>query len=671
VSRWVAVVAALAAVLLAPAAAASCDTPGPTLRAGVGRADITPPTGYAFGGWTRADRVGRGVHTRLTATALVLQRGDRRVALVSVDLFAATGGLVKEAAERNADLGFTERNVLVSASHTHAGPSGYANFPTFNTLAPSLETTGRPNTFVELIQPRPADRQLYSFLVARLALAIRRAAVTTHPASVGWGTSSLPDVTRNRSLEAHLANHGIIAEPGTRRPEDDPDGVQHTIAPEVDVLRVDRLVRRRVRSSRRRGARRRLRTVAVPIGAWSMFANHGTTVPSEYPYFNQDHHGAAVRVFEREVRRLGRTPTRRAVLNVYGNGNEGDQSAALERQSIEHAEAVGRREAGAMIEAWREAGRRMSRRPDLDLRWTRTCFCGQETEGGRVASEPLPGMPFLTGSEEGRGPLYDVTRVPFEGRRSPFPDDSHGHKIGIPATSRESVPVAVPLMTVRVGDRVIASLPGEPTVEVGRRTRRAVLDAMAGAGVSRVIVAGLANEFILYLTTPEEYDRQHYEGGSTLFGPLAANLLRQELAGLAGRMARGEPNPEPYAFDPRNGVAADAAPFGDGAPSGAPDTQPGPVRRGADAEFAWRGGPGGHDRPLDVPFVTIERRKRGGGGWERVTDDLWLDVRWLVDDQGRHVASWSVPAGAQPGTHRFVITARRYRVASASFPVSR
>jgi len=52
------------------------------LPAGIARADTTPPTGYAFGGWTRADRVGRGVHTRLNATALVLERGDRRVALV-------------------------------------------------------------------------------------------------------------------------------------------------------------------------------------------------------------------------------------------------------------------------------------------------------------------------------------------------------------------------------------------------------------------------------------------------------------------------------------------------------------------------------------------------------------------------------------------------------------
>ena len=189
----------------------------------------------------------------------------------------------------------------------------------------------------------------------------------------------------------------------------------------------------------------------------------------------------------------------------------------------------------------------MSTRPQLDLRWTRTCFCGQEVPGGRVASEPMAGIPFLTGSEEGRGPLYDETGVPFEGRRTEGSGfESQGHKVGVPgATSTETVPQAVPLMTVRVADRVIASLPAEPTVEVGRRVRQAVLGATRDAGVRRVIVSGLANEFIQYLTTPEEYDRQHYEGGSTLYGPLSAVLLTQELGTLAGRMARGEPAQPP------------------------------------------------------------------------------------------------------------------------------
>jgi hypothetical protein len=353
------------------------------------------------------------------------------------------------------------------------------------------------------------------------------------------------------------------------------------------------------------------------------------------------------------------------IVNVYGNSNEGDQSAGLESRGPAHAEYVGRREADAMFAAWERAGRAMSTRPDLDLRWTRTCFCGQEVPGGRVASEPMAGLPFLTGSEEGRGPLYDVTGVPLEDRRSAGVGfESQGHKLAVPgATSTKTVPQAVPLMTVRVADRVIASLPAEPTVEVGRRVKQAVLDAAAPAGVKRVIVSGLANEFIQYLTTPEEYDRQHYEGGSTLYGPLSSVLLTQELGALAGRMARGEPAQEPHPFDPRNGVTADAAPFGAGAEAGTAETQP--AGSSPTPQFTWRGGERGLDKPLDTPFITVERRVRGA--WRRHTDDLWLDIVWQLGDTNRYTATWNVPAGTPGGTYRFVITARRYKLESAPF----
>ena len=47
-----------------------------------------------------------------------------------------------------------------------------------------------------------------------------------------------------------------------------------------------------------------------------------------------------------------------------------------------------------------------------------------------MASQSAVGMPFLTGSEEERGPLFDITGEHFETRRLPVdPGDAHGHKI--------------------------------------------------------------------------------------------------------------------------------------------------------------------------------------------------------------------------------------------------
>ena len=587
---------AVLAVLLACAPAHAAG-----LRAGVGKADVTPQTGYYLGGWTRADRVAGGQHTRLHARALVLERDGRKVALVSLDLFMVPGGMVKHVGDALRSRGFSEQNILISASHTHSGPGGYANFPTLNTAAPSLQTATDPFSFFRLLDPNPADRQLYTFITRQITTAIRRADADLGPAAAGWGSGRIVGLTRNRSIEAHLANHGVLKERGEGSEADDPGGYLHTIDPAVNVLRVDKL-------RRRRGSRRRVR---VPIGAWSTFADHGTVTKSSFQFYNGDHHASAMRVFESRVRREGRTPKGQEVLNVYGNSNEGDMSAGLDRSGPAASDYVGRVEAGAMVRAWRRAGRRLSRTPALDMRWTRVCFCGQETEGGRVASASQVGIPFLTGSEEERGPLFDVTQEELEGRRAPAGTDPHGVKLSAPGVGG-GVPNAVPLLAVRVGPRLIVSLPGEGTKEVGERIRTAVGSAVAGSGIEGVVLSGLANEFVLYFTTPEEYDRQHYEGGNTQFGRHSSTLMKVELAKLAGSLARGESAPAPYAFDPTNGVAPDGPPYGDGAAGARALEQPATgYRRLERATFSWQGGPLGLDRPVDRAFVVAERRRGG------------------------------------------------------------
>ncbi len=39
-------------------------------------------------------------------------------------------------------------------------------------------------------------------------------------------------------------------------------------------------------------------------------------------------------------------------------------------------------------------------------------------------------------------------------------------------------------------------------------------------------MVGLANGYIGYLMTPEEYDQQHYEGGHTVYGKWTSLLAR-------------------------------------------------------------------------------------------------------------------------------------------------
>jgi neutral ceramidase len=644
---------ALAALAIAPAAQAA------TLRAGVGKADITPRTGYYLGGWTRADRVAGGQHTRLFSRALVLKRGTRKVAMVQVDLFMIPGGMVRQIGDALASRGFSERNILISASHTHSGPGGFANFPTLNTTAPSLQTVRDPFSFARLLKPDAADPALYTFLVHQIAAGIRRADSDLAPAEAGWGSSRLLGITRNRSIEAHLADHGLQLERGQGSEAQDPGGYPHTIDPDVNVLRVDKLVRVKGRRKRRR----------VPIGGWSTFADHGTVTKSSFPFYNADHHASAERVFEQGVRRRGRVARRQDVINVYGNSNEGDQSAGLTRSGPAASDYVGRVEAAAMLRAWGSARKRLSRTPPIETRWTRMCFCGQVVDGRQVASESQVGVPFLTGSEEERGPLYDITHQHFEGKRKPADlGDPHGYKLSAPGVGA-GVPHAVPLLALRIGPRLVVSLPGEGTKEVGARIKAAAAEAVRGSGIDKVVLSGLANEFILYLTTPEEYDRQHYEGGNTQFGRESSVLVQNNITRLAGTLAHGQPAPPAFPFDPTNGVRPTGPAYGSGAASAGDPAQPvSSYRRLRRATFAWDGGALGLDRPVDRAFVTAQRRDRRGR-WRAYDSDLGLGMLWTVSAGGRYQVRWEIPLSAPRGAYRLRVTAKRYRIASRTFRV--
>ena len=318
------------------------------------------------------------------------------------------------------------------------------------------------------------------------------------------------------------------------------------------------------------------------------------------------------------------------------------------------------------------------------MRWTRVCFCGQATPFGRLAGFAVFGRSYLTGSEEGRGPLFDATGEVLEGQRLAAPVEPQGIKIpALTDSDRTLEPIAVPLSAARIGNRVMLTVPGEMTVELGRRVRASARAALSGSELRHVVVAGYANEYVSYLTTPEEYAAQHYEGGTTVYGPASGPFLTAALADLAGRLGSGAPPPPAYPFDPTRGLRPDGPGYPAGAPAGRITRQPRAAARLRRAELRWRGGADGLDRPLDRAFVTVQRL--GPGGWTSVDDDRGLRILWRVDDDRpagardpraplgapRHATG---PGGRRrselrPGRYRFVVSATRYRLVSRSFRV--
>jgi len=164
-----------------------------------------------------------------------------------------------------------------------------------------------------------------------------------------------------------------------------------------------------------------------------------------------------------------------------------------------------------------------------------TCF-SEMGQTSCTARRPYPGMAVLGGAEDGRTSFWDHGWK--EGDRN---GDIPGQGSKIPALHRPLtkllfprcwVPRTVPVLAITIGDLLLVGLPGEFTMVMGRRIEA---DLVGADGTEKVLLVGLANEYLSYFATPEEYDLQHYEGASTLYGPasgpLLAHALRQLVAG--------------------------------------------------------------------------------------------------------------------------------------------
>lgn len=220
----------------------------------------------------RPDIATDGVHTRLTGRALVLDDGDTPVVLVATDL----GFPLRkdDLVARVADLGYTSATVLYHASHTHAGPEA-----------------------------------LDDWQVDQLARAIRRAHASRVPVAAGWGTAEVPRVNRNRSVEAHLANHGMDLFPGQGAHDDDPNGAAHTRDTTVRVLRIDRA------------------DGSGPLTAWTHFPVHLTTVTPANSLWDADLAGTATWHLAERVeagQHDDHVDDRDGFTAIYANGAQGD-----------------------------------------------------------------------------------------------------------------------------------------------------------------------------------------------------------------------------------------------------------------------------------------------------------------------------------------------------------
>lgn len=91
------------------------------MRAGFARTTFPIPPGTPMGGYMARKLPSTGTLDALQIATLVLDDGHDQLTIIGADVIAIDGDLVAQIARR---AGVDERNLLLAASHTHAGPRG-------------------------------------------------------------------------------------------------------------------------------------------------------------------------------------------------------------------------------------------------------------------------------------------------------------------------------------------------------------------------------------------------------------------------------------------------------------------------------------------------------------------------------------------------------------------
>ena len=512
------------------------------LRAGAAARDMTPALGGHLAGFgSIRSEVSRRVWGRLFATALVLDDGSGgRVALVAIDFHAGTRYLAELVARETApELGIGIDRLFLSGSHTHSGPGHVYG----NTLYDKMAAGGYG-----------LDRVGAERIARAIAAAVREATAGLQPAKVGHGVARRWGYSQNRSLRA-FTNDGARPDQFARahaRLEDLPPGISQeglAVDPRVQVIWAEDL----------QGA---------PIGAFATFAAHGTAIPAAQATLSADWCGCAVRAAQDRVARApgywpAATPRRRVPIGLAA-GAMGDVDVDLPGVDIAGIVALqGTALAARVGEAVGEtieraiANARSSLESTLSIvtRFAEPEPSGAWLEDGRkLASYPAFGIPALGGSELGRNFALDAdvlaSSLNLESRRGDYrPEDPHAPKLTFESaivevfTGRPAAVLPIRLVTIVGNYRTLqlAGLPGEPTTLFSGRMERMLLDR----GATAVMIAGVTGDYAGYFTTGREYDRQHYEGASTIWGRCTGDWLIEEVRDLAaGRV----PPPTTEAF---------------------------------------------------------------------------------------------------------------------------
>ncbi len=437
------------------------------LRAGAAAVNITPPLGIEINGGTGPD-IARHVHDELQAKTLVLDDGKTRLAMVVVDNCLIDRAVFDQAkALIHQHTGIASNHVSISTTHTHSAGS----------------VTG-----VHLTEPDPAYR---AWLPSRLADSVRLAVNNLAPASIAWGSGSVPGHVFNRRIRVKpgvtytnlLGKTGDGAKMNWSSPEPAVDGTfSGPVDPEVFVVSVRHADGR-------------------PLALLANYSLHyvGGVGPG---HLSADYFGEFANVM---TDRLGATRQDPPFVALLSNGTSGDINNLDYRETrrtqppyeqIRRVAADVGGEVARVLDALTPAYR------------TNVVLRAASIELPLRIRKPSPAeLERARGIVNGRDRLALRTWTEFYAREqlilANYPDQ-----------------LSLPLQVFRVGDLAIVQWPGEIFAVSG-------LELKARSPLKPVFNISLANGWFGYIPPPEQHALGAYETWRGRTSPLETNAIPQ------------------------------------------------------------------------------------------------------------------------------------------------
>jgi len=409
--------------------AISFPSKGQNLKASVSSVDITPPIEmkYTLGGYgERMNKPAEAIHDRIWAKALALREGNRKYAIITLDILGLPSNVKSDLIKRVSGEGWSMKNIMLLPSHSH----GSLEMAALN----SKNLLNSPQ--IGIFQP-----ELLAFLLDKLEALINDADQNYRPVKIGTGSRVIDGLNRNRRK--------------------DPDVDKELIVTRIDL------------------------TNGKPMAVLVNWTAHPTfldgkdmLVSAEWPGYLQS-----------ELQNL----IGNGVTTMYYNGAEGDQSPIFDepKNAYEKIEIYGKQMAVNAFNLYKE----IKTRDVKEFRYS-----------------------------------YNVIKLPGHVAHPSFMKTG-GEEYGLDENSVKIVmnmlgPTEVGLGAIRIGDLIISGVPGEMTAILGMKVK----SSLRGGGVKYVAIGGLANEWISYILSRDQYiNGEGYESSVSFYGAGLGDLISNEI----------------------------------------------------------------------------------------------------------------------------------------------